>query len=352
MKQPASARSKRFKLALLPLLALSACITPAPVGPRPVFAPVAGDAARTDIGPISPPQSLTPATPSPSDSASPSPADTASPHPTPSDANLPAPSSSSGPCDTGSREISFVVYANSEDRDLHYTGTELDTRTPLKDNVLGLGSISQNYSDYRFSVPRASLKNGFEIRHAGYWPLISTGGGESLCASMYVGLSPLSAEEQTGQALSMESQDLYAVGSLPPFMQRDEASNFSYAVLRDRSAANPLLNWLAQNGQGATRTAVDKALDAGRMVVLFSNNSSQMGDISSVIHSAIETPTSLILASHDSGMTQYPKPGNGSYGDIFSKRLEIKLLPRSDKRVIFEAHRSGVNSAKVRLEAK
>lgn len=352
MKQPASLRSTRVKLALLPLLALSACITPAPVGPRPVFAPDVGNAANTTVGPLTPPpQSPTPATPTPSDSPSPSPTDPATPNPTPSDANSPTPVSSAGPCDTSSNEISFVVYANGEDRDLHYAGTELDTRTPLKGTILGLGSISENHSDYRFSVPRASLKNGFDIRHAGYWPL-SGRSGESLCASMYVGLSPLSAEEQTGQAVSMENADLYAVGTLPPFMQHDEASNFSYAVLRDRSAANPLLNWLAQNDQGATRSTVDKALDAGRMVVLFSNNSSQMGDISSVIQSAIETPTSLILASHDSGMTQYPKPGNGSYGDIFNKRLEIKLLPRSDKKLIFDAHRAGVNSAKVRLEAK
>lgn len=345
----------RVKLALIPLLGLSACITPAPVGPRPVAAPAMSGAIPDNRASTSPqppssnPPTPMPATPTPADSATPAPS---TPSPIATDTATPVSPASPSPCDSSSSMISFSVYANPENRSLAYAGTEPDLRTPLKGSSLVIGQLVRPNADFRFSVARADLNNGFEIRLPGYWPA-SRSKADTLCANTYVGLSPLSLEEQQGQPVKMEAQDLYAVSELPSFMSHDDASGFSYAVLRNKGDASALLTWLSQHYPGnALNKTLPPAIDGGQMIVLFSNNSSQMGDIWSVLDSAIETSNSVILASHDSGMVQFPPRNPGAFGDVFSKRLEVKLLPRSDKRIIFDAHRAGVNSAKVRLEVK
>ena len=321
---------KPTSLALLTALALSACITPAPLGPRPA----AGAAPTLAVPkPESSPTTDTSAVPG------------AAPFDIP-----PTATPGSNTCDKDSSQVAFAVYANPENRDIYYPGTELDLSMPLTDSTIRVGQTTRQNPAYRFSVPRASLSKGFEIGHAGYWP-VSLDGADSLCARMFVALSPLSAEENQGKPVTMENKDLYSVDALPIFLGYDEATRFSYAVYKDKEAAAPLLSWLGENKFSDAKDGVAQALDQGKMIVLFSNNSSQMGDISSVLNSAIETSASLILGSHASSMVEYPRP-QFPFGDIFKKRLEIKILPRVDKPVIFDAHGAGVGGSKSRLEVK
>ncbi|PKL75998.1 MAG: hypothetical protein CVV27_12485, partial [Candidatus Melainabacteria bacterium HGW-Melainabacteria-1] len=255
-------------------------------------------------------------------------------------------------CDTTSRDIEFAVYANPRDLDIYYPGIELDASAPLNGSTIRFGQTLQRNAQSRFSVPRASLGTaGYQISRDGYW---SAQGGDasSLCSRMFVALSPLSAEEQTGQTVMMDAIDLSMVPALPPFMRLDQTTGFSYAVLKDQAAAAPLQEWLDQQPDSASaKDFVTQVLEQGKMIVLFSNNSQQMGDMYSVLQTAIETPKALILATHMSSMIQYPRP-QSPFGDIFNKRLEIRALAASDKAVVFDALQAGVGSAKARLEVK
>lgn len=252
----------------------------------------------------------------------------------------------------------FRLYANPRNLAFYYSESNLDFSTPVKPLRVSADGQTFTFPDHTFRLPRKLLQKSLEIQAEGYAPFKRTLSRPyaPLCAHMYAALSPLSQEEQTGTEIGLESLDLYAVQTLPTFLKNDSSSDFSYAVIREASELAPLLGWLNERKPEELSTPklqeqLNNALNQGKMIVLFSNNSSQMGDIYEVLDTARETPNAIVLASHKATLVQYPLPPQ-AVGDIFFKRLEIKLIQKTNKPLVVDALRAGVGSPKVRLELK
>ncbi|MGE3726424.1 MAG: hypothetical protein AB7I41_12780 [Candidatus Sericytochromatia bacterium] len=258
-------------------------------------------------------------------------------------------------CQPESSEVRFAVYANPRNLASYFHEGSLDFSMPILSLKVIADGKTQTFKQNTFSLPRSMLKKNLEIQAEGYATLQRplTPPFSELCAQMYASLSPLSAEEQMGSDIAMESLDLFSVPALPDFLKTDSKTRFSYALIRESKELPPLFSWIEKTPSLETsatqlKTQLENALSKGQMIVLFSNNSSQMGDIYSVLDSARETPDTLILASHKQTLVPYPLPPQ-PVGDIFNKRLEIKLIQKTSKPVVVDALQAGVGSPKVRL---
>ncbi len=279
-----------------------------------------------------------------------SPPSTSSPEPA-----SPKPFDESIGCQPESSEVRFSVYANPRNLTGYYQTSDLDFSMPISSLKVIADGKTQTFRQNTFSLPRSILKKNLEIQAEGYATLRRplTPPYSELCAQMYASLSPLSEEEQMGSDLAMESLDLFSVPALPDFLKTDSKTRFSYALIRESQALPPLFSWIEKTNSLETtgtqlKTQLENALSKGQMIVLFSNNSSQMGDIYSVLDSARETPNALILASHKQTLVPYPLPPQ-AVGDIFNKRLEIKLIQKTNKPVVVDALQAGIGSPKARL---
>jgi len=258
-------------------------------------------------------------------------------------------------CQPESSEVRFAVYANPRNLTGYYHTSDLDFSMPISSLKVIADGKTLTFRQNTFNLPRSILKKNLEIQAEGFATLQRplTPPYSELCAQMYASLSPLSAEEQMGSDIALESLDLFAVPALPDFLKTDSKTRFSYALIRESQELPPLFSWIEKTPSLETtatqlKTQLENALSKGQMIVLFSNNSSQMGDIYSVLDSARETPNALILASHKQTLVPYPLPPQ-AVGDIFNKRLEIKLIQKTNKPLVVDALQAGVGSPKARL---
>lgn len=180
-----------------------------------------------------------------------------------------------------------------------------------------------------------------KVNKDSYYPLETKLETDS-CYSV-VGLSPLGNIEKDAKIINPYFYYISNLGSsFPSYFKKDEKTGFLYFIVKNNEQLNTISSLSLSNT--IDPSGLNEKIGLGKnMLVIFANNSSNLGLPPSPIDSVMELPDKIIFSEHKGGnfsrakkTTFSPTPRNiPPCGDDFQVKAQAFLIPYSEKKLVF-----------------